>query len=124
MSLNINELLELAERRGWTGLTDSEHLQASWQLEQFREVALAHPALLSGPISRLSAQDRAHQTHLVDTLRTYFDCVGDMKIASQKLGLHVNTVRYRINKAQEIGRFSLDDPDDRLLAELQVRLVT
>jgi DNA-binding PucR family transcriptional regulator len=47
-----------------------------------------------------------------------------MKIASQKLGLHVNTVRYRINKAQEIGRFSLDDPDDRLLAELQVRLVT
>ena len=124
VSLNINELLELAERRGWTGLTDSEHLQASWRLEQFREVALAHPALLSGPISRLSAQDRAHQTHLVDTLRTYFDCVGDMKIASQKLGLHVNTVRYRINKAQEIGRFSLDDPDDRLLAELQVRLVT
>ena len=57
-------------------------------------------------------------------MRTYFDCVGDMKIASQKLGLHVNTVRYRINKAQEIGRFNLDDPDDRLLAELQVRLVT
>jgi DNA-binding PucR family transcriptional regulator len=47
-----------------------------------------------------------------------------MKAAGAELGLHVNTVRYRIAKAQEIGGFSLDDPDERLLAELQVRLLS
>lgn len=121
---NVDELLALSERRGWSGLTDSEDVHASWRLDQFREVALAHPALLSGPVARLANYDRSQGTELVTTLRAYFDAVGDMKAASQVLALHVNTVRYRIGKAQEIGRFSLDLPDDRLLVELQVRLLS
>jgi len=96
---NVDELLVLAERRGWDGLIDSEDVQASWRLDQFREVALAHPALLSGPIARLAAYDRAHGTELVTTLRAYFDAVSDMKAVAGVLKLHVNTVRYRINKA-------------------------
>lgn len=120
----VDHLLALAERRGWSGLTDSEHVQSSYRLEQFREVALAHPALLDGPVITLAEHDRAHGSDLVSTLRAYFANVGDMKAAGVHLGLHVNTVRYRISKAQDIGGFSLDDPDDRLLAELQVRLLS
>ncbi|HVV74862.1 MAG TPA: helix-turn-helix domain-containing protein [Mycobacteriales bacterium] len=121
---SVDQLLALAERRGWSGLTDSEHVQASFRLEQFREVALAHPALLAGPVVTLAEHDRAQGSDLVTTLRAYFANVGDMKAAGAQLGLHVNTVRYRITKAQEIGGFSLDNPDERLLAELQVRLLT
>lgn len=121
---SVDQLLALAERRNWSGLTDSEHVQASFRLEQFREVALAHPALLAGPVISLAEHDRAHGSDLVATLRAYFSNVGDMKAAGAQLGLHVNTVRYRISKAQEVGGFSLDDPDERLLAELQVRLLT
>lgn len=120
---SVDSLLALAERRGWSGLTDSEHVQASYRLEQFREVALAHPALLAGPVITLADHDRAQGSELVATLRAYFANVGDMKAAGAQLGLHVNTVRYRIAKAQEIGGFSLEDPDERLLAELQVRLL-
>lgn len=121
---SVDQLLALAERRGWSGLTDSEHVQASYRLEQFREVALAHPALLAGPVVMLAEHDRTHGSELVATLRAYFANVGDMKAVGAQLGLHVNTVRYRLAKAQEIGGFSLDDPDERLLAELHARLLT
>ena len=120
----VDELLGLAERRGWSGLTDSEAVQASWRLAQFREVALAHPALLEGPGMRLVEHDRTHGGDLLETLRAYFAAVGDVKAAAAVLGLHYNTVRYRLRKAQEVAGLNLDDPDERLLAELQVRLLS
>jgi hypothetical protein len=120
----VEELLELSERRGWSGLTDSETVQASWRLAQFREVALAHPALLEGPGMRLLEHDSAHGGGLLETLRAYFAAVGDVKAAAAVLGLHYNTVRYRLRRAQEVAGLDLDDPDQRLLAELQVRLLS
>jgi hypothetical protein len=119
----VEELLDLSERRGWSGLTDSEAVQAPWRLAQFREVALAHPALLEGPGMRLVEHDRAHGGDLLVTLRAYFAAVGDVRAAAEALGLHYNTVRYRLRKAQEVAGLNLDDPDERLLAELQVRLL-
>ena len=47
-----------------------------------------------------------------------------MRAVAAQLGVHVNTVRYRINKAQDVARFSLDSADERLLAELQIRLLS
>ena len=119
----VEELLDLSERRGWSGLTDSDTVQASWRLAQFREVALAHPALLEGPGMRLVEHDREHGGELLGTLRAYFAAVGDVRLAATHLGLHYNTVRYRLRKAQEVAGLDLDDPDQRLLAELQVRLL-
>lgn len=120
----VEALLELSERRGWSGLTDSETVQASWRLAQFREVALAHPALLEGPGMRLVEHDSEHGGALLETLRAYFAAVGDVKAAAAVLGLHYNTVRYRLRRAQEVAGLDLDDPDQRLLTELQVRLLS
>ncbi|MCU1595595.1 MAG: PucR C-terminal helix-turn-helix protein [Frankiales bacterium] len=120
----VDELLGLAERRGWVGLTDSETVQASWRLAQFREIGLAHPALLEGPGMRLVEHDRVHGGDLLETLRAYFIAVGDVKAAAASLGLHYNTVRYRLKRAQEVAGLDLTDPDQRLLAELQVRLLS
>ncbi len=123
MRRQVDDLLALAQRRGWAGFTDSENVQASWRLEQFREVALAQPDLLRGPVMLLAEYDRTHGSEYVATLRAWFECVADTKLVGQRLGLHVNTVRYRVNKACEIAGIDLDDPDERLLAELQVRLL-
>jgi hypothetical protein len=120
----VEELLDLSERRGWSGLTDTESVQATWRLEQFREVALAHPALLEGPGMRLLEHDRQNAGELLVTLRAYFAAVGDVKVAAAELGLHYNTVRYRLRKAAEVAGLDLNDPDQRLLAELQVRLLS
>ena len=61
---------------------------------------------------------------LLATLRTYFTAVGDVKLAAEQLGLHYNTVRYRLRRAAEVAGLDLNDPDQRLLAELQVRLLS
>jgi DNA-binding PucR family transcriptional regulator len=120
----LEDLLDLAERRNWSGLTDTEDVQATWRREQFREVALAHPALLEGPGMRLLEHDRQHGGELLATLRAYFAAVGDVKVAAAGLGLHYNTVRYRLRKAAEVAGLDLNDSDQRLLAELQVRLLS
>jgi hypothetical protein len=120
----VDDLLSLAERRGWSGLTDSDDIAATWRLEQFREIALAHPALFEGPGMRLLEHDRAHGGDLLKTLRAYFAAVGDVRAAGAALGLHHNTVRYRLRRAAEVAGFDLGDPDQRLLTELQVRLLS
>lgn len=120
---DVDELLDLAERRGWSGLVDAEDVRASWRLEQFREVALAHPALLQGPVLRLVEHDQSCGSELVSTLRVWFESVGDARETAKRMGLHHNTVRYRLRRAEAVARLDLTDPDQRLLAELQVRLL-
>jgi hypothetical protein len=120
----VDDLLNLAEQRGWSGLTDSDDVAATWRLEQFREIALAHPALFEGPGMRLLEHDRAHDGDLLKTLRAYFAAVGDVRATGAALGLHYNTVRYRLKRAAEVAGFDLTDPDQRLLTELQVRLLS
>jgi hypothetical protein len=120
----VTEVLDLSERRGWLGLIDVEDVQATWRLERFREIAMAHPALVEGPLKKLMEHDRAKGGDLLPTLRAYFEHVGDVKAAAASLGLHYNTVRYRLTKAQQVAELDLEDADQRLLAELQVRLLS
>jgi hypothetical protein len=60
-------------------------------------------------------------TALVDTLRAYLDCFGNVPKAAEMLGYHPNSFRYRLTKLQEIGHLDLGDPDTRLLAQIQLR---
>jgi len=120
---SVDGLLDLATRRGWSGVIDADTVHASLRLAQFREIALVQPGLLDGPARRLLDYDREHAGNLLDTLRAYFDCVGDVNEAGRRLELHPNTVRYRLRRVEEVAGLNLSDPDERLLAELQVRLL-
>ncbi|AIY16954.1 PucR family transcriptional regulator [Pimelobacter simplex] len=79
--------------------------------------------LPSGPVARLVAYDRAHQSSLVDTLRAWLDAFGDVAIASAAMYVHANTFRYRLRRAAEVGGLDLADPNARLAAMLQLRLM-
>lgn len=79
--------------------------------------------LPSGPVARLVAYDRAHQSSLVDTLRAWLDAFGDVAIASAAMYVHANTFRYRLRRAAEVGGLDLADPHARLAAMLQLRLM-
>ncbi|GHF67496.1 DNA-binding protein [Streptomyces mashuensis] len=93
-------------------------------LVQVRD-ALRHVDPPAGtPVARLAAYDAAHRDPaLVDTLRAYLDHFGDVPRASDALGVHPNTFRYRLRRIREVGRIDLRDPDARLLAHLQLRLM-
>ncbi|MFY9933222.1 MAG: helix-turn-helix domain-containing protein, partial [Streptosporangiaceae bacterium] len=82
-------------------------------LRQFRDRLL-------GP---LLAYDEQHRAELVRTLREFLACSGSWNACAATMYVHVNTVRYRIRRIEELtGRnlSCLDDQVDFFLA-LRVR---
>ena len=82
-------------------------------LRSFRERLL-------GP---LLAYDDQHRAELLPTLREFLACAGSWNACAAKMYVHVNTVRYRIRRIEELtGRdlSSLDDQVDFFLA-LRIR---
>ncbi|MEU2297651.1 PucR family transcriptional regulator [Streptomyces antibioticus] len=77
----------------------------------------------SGAVARIVAYDATHQANLVDTLRSWLDAFGDVAVAAAAMFVHPNTFRYRLRRAAEVGRIDLADPDARLSAMLQLRLM-
>jgi DNA-binding PucR family transcriptional regulator len=82
-------------------------------LRSFRERLL-------GP---LQSYDERHRAELLPTLREFLTCSGSWNACAARMYVHVNTVRYRIRRIEELtGRdlSSLDDQVDFFLA-LRVR---
>ncbi|WP_276352005.1 PucR family transcriptional regulator [Cohnella caldifontis] len=70
----------------------------------------------------LKQADRKGGGRLSETLEMYFRCNGNIKLTSEKLYAHYNTVVYRLEKIQNILGVSLDDPEDRLQLHLALKL--
>lgn len=58
--------------------------------------------------------DRRTRGDLVPTLTTFLDCSGSWARAAEQLHLHVNTVRYRIERIQELTGRDLSSLEDRV----------
>lgn len=77
----------------------------------------------SGAVARIVAYDETHQASLVETLGSWLDAFGDVAVASAAMFVHPNTFRYRLRRAAEVGCIDLSDPNARLSAMLQLRLM-
>ncbi|HEY2723822.1 MAG TPA: helix-turn-helix domain-containing protein [Pseudonocardiaceae bacterium] len=67
--------------------------------------------------------DTEHRTDLVRTLSVYLRHHGSHKQAARMLHLHTNTVAYRAQRIEAITRLDLNDPDDRLVAHVAVKII-
>ena len=54
-------------------------------------------AFLDSTIGAVTTYDRKRRTELASTLLAYFDSNQNAKLAAQRLGIHVNTIRQRLN---------------------------
>lgn len=70
----------------------------------------------------LQQADRKGGGRIMETLEMYFYCNGNIKVTSEKLLAHYNTIVYRLEKIQTILGISLDDPEDRLRLHLALKL--
>ena len=75
---------------------------------------------LSG-LERLSAHDSAHGGDLVGTLHAYLVACGSASAAAAKLGIHVTTLRHRLNRVADVSALRLDDPAVRIACDLLLR---
>ncbi len=75
---------------------------------------------LRGPVAELRDHDRRHGTPYLATLRAWLQTPGDPASAAATLGVHENTVRYRLRRMAEITDLPLDDPDKRLAMTIEL----
>ncbi|AAZ56831.1 putative DNA-binding protein [Thermobifida fusca YX] len=83
-------------------------------LGRLRRVAATGRIPAGHPVARLARHDHEHGTRHVETLRAWFDAQGDHRAAADLLGVHPNTVRYRMRRMAEIARVDLDCPRTNL----------
>ncbi|MCP2165003.1 PucR family transcriptional regulator [Goodfellowiella coeruleoviolacea] len=82
----------------------------------------ANPEVRDPRLGVLLAHDAEHDSSLAESLLAYLDAFGDVRTAAHRLHVHPNTLRYRVRRAVEVTGLDLDDPRQRLFAQLQLRL--
>ena len=65
--------------------------------------------------------DDRHGAGLQDTLATFLDCSGSWSRTAERMHLHVNTVRYRIARVEELTGRNLSDFENRVDVFLALR---
>ncbi|NWJ72687.1 helix-turn-helix domain-containing protein [Pseudonocardia sp. ICBG1122] len=88
-------------------------------LSELTEVILQRPRLLQGGVAAMVVSDRDRGTEFLPSLRAYFDACGDLTAAARTLFVHRNTLKYRLTRIRDAFGVDVDDPAQRLVAELQ-----
>jgi hypothetical protein len=115
-------LAVLDDRDDADGVVHIADVRARAVLLDLLELVAEHADLRDGALQRLLAEDADRADEHRATLRAYLDCSGNISRAAARLGIHPNTLRYRISRLVEHAGLDLDDPDERLVTELQLRM--
>jgi len=91
-------------------------------LAELGEIVKGNPVLMDGVLDVLRTGS-ARDTDYLNTLRAYFDAGCDVSEAAKRLQIHRNTLRYRLQRIEEICGVDLGDPAQRFLVELHTRLL-
>jgi DNA-binding PucR family transcriptional regulator len=95
----------------------------SWDdilLQRLRTAARSGRSPDRGPVAELRRHDEANATEYVVTLQAWLEAQGDPAEAGERLGIHENTVRYRLRKMAEIANLQLDDAKKRLAMMIEL----
>jgi len=86
--------------------------------ELARDPRLRHPQ-----VHRMTEHDRERGTDYAVTVLAWLEAFNDIAVAAARLQVHPNTLRYRLRRIEE--KFGLDfaDPESRLSAWLQLRII-
>jgi hypothetical protein len=101
-------------------VADRQSLGPRLQLRQMADTLLAAGQLPGGLASAIAEHDLRRNTAFELTLLTWLDCGANAIETANRLGLHPNTVRYRLSRMEPQFGVRLDDPETRLLLWLQL----
>jgi hypothetical protein len=86
------------------------------------------PAELHGFIDQvlgaLIDYDQRHNADFVRTLGTFLANNGNLQATARELNLHVNSVTYRVQRIQSIASLDLEQSEDRLLAQVALKILS
>ncbi|MGD9986220.1 PucR family transcriptional regulator [Pseudonocardia sp.] len=93
-------------------------------MSELTELVLERPRLLQGGVAGMVVSDRDRGTEYLSSLRAFFEAGGDLTAAARTLYVHRNTLKYRLTRLRDAFGVDLEDPTQRLVAELQVAVFT
>ncbi|MFF7212522.1 PucR family transcriptional regulator [Streptomyces sp. NPDC008238] len=110
-----------AARQGRVCVAGHEELASHVLLLPFvpDDVRRAFTARLLDP---LRAYDRRHRAELIPTLEAFLECDGSWTRCANRLHLHVNTLRYRIGRIEQLTGRDLSRLEDKLDFFLALRM--
>ncbi|MEV8636789.1 helix-turn-helix domain-containing protein [Streptosporangium sp. NPDC051023] len=108
------DLTLAALRASGTAVATIDEVRAAATLIELRSLLDERPGLL------LHEADPAPRD-VTDSVLAWIECHGDVRAAALRLGVHPNTLRYRIRRLAANG-LDLTDPDTRLVTWLRLRL--
>lgn len=88
-------------------------------LLEIGDVLVGRPDLRLPALDVIARHDADHSKSYVETLRALADAFWDVPLAARALGLHPNSLRYRMKRIEEISGLLLDNPRHRLVVSLQ-----
>lgn len=126
----VPELLAQAEHTAEIGA----RIGRAGEVVQHRELGIYRLLLQIGDLGALFAfaedvlgplvrYDATHRVGLVRTLSVYFSQRESIKRTARRLQVHTNTVSYRLSRIAQLTPLDLEDPDDRLLAHVAVKIL-
>jgi hypothetical protein len=101
------------------GLVDSEQHAAALVLHADSVLAAEVADARLAPLLELRP---AVRERLTESLRAWLDCQGRVDETARALGIHPQTVRYRLNQLREAFGGALDDPEARFELALALRV--
>ena len=112
-------LLGAAAPAGAPRLLTVEALRPALLFDRAAELLAGEPVLRSPGLARMTEEDPA----VARTLAAWCGCFGNVARAARELGVHENTVRHRLRRAEEQYGIALLDPDTLLATWLQLRSI-
>ncbi|UFJ41790.1 PucR family transcriptional regulator ligand-binding domain-containing protein [Brevibacillus humidisoli] len=79
------------------------------QLEHHEEL----DSIYQETIGKLEKYDQQHQSNLMETLEQYFACDCGLTETAANMYIHVNTLKYRLRKIEQITGYQLQDTEGR-----------
>ncbi|MHB8507188.1 MAG: helix-turn-helix domain-containing protein [Candidatus Dormibacteria bacterium] len=119
---SADKVIRVLRAEGGRAVADIDEVRAHALLLDFAAAYGDDPAMSGGPLEALRVHDAAHHTSYTETLCAFLDGFGDIDNAARQLGVHSNTVRYRLRQLDKVVDLKLDDPSQRLALMLQLRI--
>lgn len=115
------EVDRVLDRPGTQHVTTLAESRTAVLLGEITDLVAERDELRDPRLQALVDDDLARHGSLVVSLEEYLDRFGDVRSSAAALHVHPNTLRYRIRRAERVLGMRLDNPEDRLLLQLQLR---
>lgn len=74
-------------------------------------------------LGNLLTYDNEKNSNLLETLRVLADSNFNSQRTAQRLYIHINTLKYRLERIKEIGKLNLCDPEERFNIQLAIKMI-